>query len=247
MNYAILYNVFICWTVAQFSWAATKGLLNHPNPQLFWRSAGWFWNFAALLWFVGGVRLLAYFFFQYTKAPIFSTLDRTFFYLEQFCLVGQIMASLTFCADALWRNRRLSFLIGGLGGLSLIGFIILLLLGGIRETVYTSWASEHTLSTTTFYAFLPAYSISLFMLFHVIIADGWKRVHRGAGLADNLLPVALATILYGVAGIVDVQGSWGGWQLLAVRSIYLIAALLTYWAMAPTNPSVRLVRRRREE
>jgi len=247
MNYAVLYNVFLCWTVAQISWAATQGLLRQPNPQFFWRAAGWFWNFAALLWFIAGLRLLAYFFFHYTQIGVFATLDRTFFYIEQFCLVGQIVALLAFAAEVLWRRRVVSLLVAGGGGLSLIAFLVLLLMGGVEGTIYTQWASEHTLSKATFLAFVPAYAFSILLLVHVIISDLWRRLRRGAGLADSVLPVAAAMLLYGVAGIIDVRGTWAGWRLLAVRSIYLLAALITFWIAAPANRSLRLVRRRRDE
>ncbi|MDP8223034.1 MAG: hypothetical protein P9L99_06725 [Candidatus Lernaella stagnicola] len=242
MNYAVLYNVFLCWMVALVSLAATRALLQRPRATLGLQALALCWNFAALLWFMAGLRLLAYFAFLLTKEATFMALDRAMFYAGELFLGGQIVSIILFAVDSTWRNRYANVVFTLIGVVSAMAFLIMLFVGGLDDYLETSWGSEHVLPQNAFYAFLPAYLLSLFTVICVIIKGFWERWRRGAVPGDVALPAALGLLLYGVAGIFDVRGSWGGWQLLLIRVSYLIAALVTFWVARPEDGSIRVVR-----
>jgi hypothetical protein len=245
MNYAVLYNTFACWMVALISWAATRALFKHAHLNFAWRSLAWSWNFAAMLWFFAGWRLLWYFLFLATENPLFYQLDRWFFLFDEFCLAAQVVCINAFVGEVLGLRRIHTYWLIGLSAVGVLVFLALLLATGISETVHTTWASEHELSRPAFLAFLPVYALSIFLLVCAILADVWTR-WRGVDPVDRaVLPALLALLLYGVTGILDVRGTWGGWHLLLIRLMYLVAALVTFWLAQPVNTSFRLVRHRR--
>ncbi len=246
MNYAVLYNVFLCWMVGLISLAATRAVLMRPKPSVALRALGLSWLFAALLWFLTGLRLLAYFTYLVNGKAGLLVLDRLIFYTGEIFLAGQTVSIIFFAAHSVWRNRKVTLVLAWLSLVSAASFLVLLYWLGVADYLETPWGSEHVLSPAAFYAFLPGYSLSLCLVVSVIMKGGlrrWRGV-SGPGRAETLS--AIAILLYGVAGVFDVRGSWGGWELLLIRVSYLVAALITFWAARPEDNSIRVVRRLEE-
>jgi len=251
MNYAILYNVFVCWIVAMMGWATTRALFRRPKPSLAWQSLALTWNFIALLWFLAGLRLLSYFVYVWTghRKAIFLTLDRTIFYADEVCLAIQVVFGIVFAVEATFERRLVTLIVATASGLIAGLFLTLLFAIGINpeQLVDTPWGSEYRIPLAAFYAFLPVYFLSLILFFCTIIKGLWAHARAVAGPDRGTIVAAAALALYALAGVVDVRGTLGGWQLLGIRLNYLIAALMTFLVARPEDRSIRLVRRRRSD
>lgn len=251
MNYAILYNVFVCWIVATMGWATTRALFRRPQPTLAWQSLALAWNFIALLWFLAGLRLLSYFVYVWTghRKAVFLTLDRTIFYADEVCLAIQIVFGIFFAVEAAFVRRKVTLVVTILSGLTAGLFLLLLFVIGVdpQQLIDTPWGSEYRIPLAAFYAFLPVYFLSLILFLCTIIKGLWAHARGITGPDRGTVVAAAALALYALAGVVDVRGTLGGWQLLGIRLNYLIAALMTFLVARPEDQTVRLVRRRRSE
>jgi hypothetical protein len=241
MNFAVLYNVFLCWMVALVSLATTRALVGRKHPTLAVHGLALSWNFAALLWALAGLRLLAYFLLLLTDSPVFMALDRSMFYAGELFLAGQIVTIILFGSAAAYGNPTVNFVLTGFGFVTMLAYLIVLYSQGVVGYTETSWGSEHVLPRASFLVFLPAYLLSLFLIIRVIIREVWQVVVKGVRAKRIELFGAVGFLLYGIAGIVDVRGSWGGPPLLLIRIAYLVAALITFWVARPEDASIRVV------
>jgi hypothetical protein len=243
MNHAVLYNVFVCLMIAFISYTAGRALLIHEDPSGAARRLGWSWICGALLWLFAGLRLLEYFFYLRYANEFFFRADRFFFYLNEVALAGQVTMGAAFAAG-LGLRRGAARTATVMTAASAATFLFFLFWNGIDATMHTAWASRHTLTAEAFRAFLPGYGLSLFLVVYAIIFTARER-RSGVGgeRARWALPALAALLLYAVVGVVDVRGVWGGWQLLLIRTGFLVAALATYWVAQPADASMQVVRR----
>lgn len=242
MNYAVLYNVFLCWMVALVSLVATHSLVGRTERTLAMRALALSWAFAALLWGTAGLRLLAYFSWLLTLNQTFVAMDKGIFLVGEIFLGGQMVAIVLFATDALWKNRRVNTAATAVALAMAVIFVAVLFRVGLAGYQHTTWGSEHVLPPQAFAAFIPLFGLSLLLNVFLVAKGLWAAWRGGAGPGRVASVAAAAVILYGVAGLVDVRGTWGGWQLLLIRVNYLVAALLTFWVARPADVSMRVVR-----
>lgn len=235
MNYAILYNVFCCWIVAVIGLATARELRKDPQISPAWRAYAWFWLLASGLWFLAGLRLLAYF-------SGLLWLDRLIFYFDEVFVGLHLVAGTAFLARHLWGRSTLSRGLVGGSGFFVVLFFGLLVWLGIQETIYTPWASEHELPRPAFFAFLVPYLLCLFLVVYATIRDVVTRSRHGEWVDYSLTLATWSLLVYALAGLADVRGVWAGWQLLMIRLIYMISAFTAFWVAQTDRSHMRLIR-----
>jgi len=236
VNYAVLYNVFCCWMVALIGLAAVRELRKADNLSQAWQAYGYFWLFAACLWFLAGLRLLAYF-------KGWPRMDRMLFYVDEVFAGLNVIAGVAFLLLRLWGKNRVTQAVLVFCSLSVVVFWLMLVIYGVSSTVNTPWASEHELPRAAFYAFLPGYLPCLFLIIYATIRDVVERIGKGEWSNFNYALATMTMGLYAAGGIADVRGIWAGWQLLLIRLLYMIAALAAFWVARSDRPQIRVIRK----
>ncbi|HPQ70901.1 MAG TPA: hypothetical protein PKW95_17380 [bacterium] len=235
MNYAILYNVFCCWVVAVIGLSTVRELRKEPQPTPTWLAYAWFWLLASGLWFLAGLRLLAFF-------SGLLWLDRLLFYFDEVFAGFHLVAGTAFLARHVWGESSWTRGLIWFAGIFVVVFLGLLFWLGIQETICTPWASEHELPRPAFLVFVVPYLLCLFLVFYATIRDVVARKRRGEWVDFGLTLATWSLLVYSLAGLADVRGVWAGWQLLMIRLIYMIAAFTAFWVAQTDRSHIRLIR-----
>ena len=218
--YALFYNVFCCWMVTIIGGTASRHIILYRDRWMTDRSFAFFWLFASGLWFFAGLRQVFFFFGL-------SDLDRWTFYLVQFFLLCHLIPAIIHVVLKVTRNVRVTKIVLGAMIPFFIGFTFFLFFDGVKEAGSSEWGSEYSVSSHTFWCFLPIFSVC-------VIGSVYDFIARLAGLAFGkkfrieLFCASGAIILYGIAGIFDTKGLVSDWKFLLIRGSYVLAAFISY-------------------
>ena len=233
MTYAILLNIFVCWTVAGMGIITASHILRLKKVDSGDKSFGLFWLFSSLLWFFSGLRL-CFLYFGFPKVDI------ALFYVVQIFLALHLVAGVFFYNYKLLRRLKIINLTGYVMGSLSVLFLFFTFFFGITNTTVTPWASDHELPFTAFMFFIPVYCYCLIMGLWAIIRCITRALMR-AKLDRQALFAFVALLVYQLAGIIDVKGNVADYRLLLIRSLYMISALVSYLSYTWESSSVYLV------
>ncbi|MCL4233290.1 MAG: hypothetical protein KJ042_02100 [Deltaproteobacteria bacterium] len=202
--------------------ATARHILLYRDRDMVDRNYALFWMFAGGLWFTSGLRLV---FFQLG----FPAIDRALFYVVQVFVVFHIVPASAFTILKLTPSKAaFAAVVGGVSVLSLL-FLAFVFIDGVGEIEISKWTSEYRIGSRAAMFFLPAFVI----VFAVNGFAGARRaarrvLRRSSDIATDFGTLAL--LIYMAGGYVDVLGKTWDWQLLLIRAIYLVAALVGFTA-----------------
>lgn len=222
MHYAILYNVFCCWMVTLIGAATARHILLYRDRDDIDRNYALFWLFASGLWFASGLRLV---FFRLGL----PAMDRALFYVVQVFVVLHILPAAAFMILKFTRSKAaFAAVVGGVSVLALL-FLAFVFIDGVGEAEISKWASEYRIGARAAAFFMPTFVI----VFAGNAIDLARRIIRRALRKPSDIETdfgTLAMLIYMAGGYVDVLGKTWDWQLLLIRAIYLVAALVGFTA-----------------
>jgi len=192
-----------------------------------------FWFLSSGLWFFSGFRLMALSFG-------YGELDKIIFYGVQIFLGLHIIAGACFLSIINFTNLRIVKILMIPVSICSLLFIFFVFKDGIANTVITPWSSDHELSKSAFYLFLPAYFYCVVMTLSALVKNIVLWLLRGDLNKVDLFAL-IAFLIYEVAGIIDVRGRTADYGLLIVRSLYMISALVAYISYSWETSSVELI------
>lgn len=202
--------------------ATARHILLYRDRDMVDRNYALFWMFAAGLWFTSGLRLV---FFQLG----FPAIDRALFYVVQVFVVLHIVPASAFMILKLTRSKAaFAAVVGGVSVLALL-FLAFVFIDGVGKAEISKWASEYRIGGRAAMFFLPTFVIVFAGNIVDLALRAARRVlRRPSDVATDFGTLAL--LIYMAGGYVDVLGKTWDWQLLLIRAIYLVAALVGFTA-----------------
>jgi hypothetical protein len=170
-----------------------RELRKDPQPTPTWQAFSWFWLLASGLWFLAGLRLLAFF-------SGLLWLDRLLFYFDEVFAGFHLVAGSAFLARHVWGDTAWTRGLIWFAGIFVLLFLGLLFWLGIRETICTPWASEHELPQPAFLAFVVPYLLCLFLVVYATIRDVVARNRRGEWVDFSLTLATWSLLVYSWRG-----------------------------------------------
>lgn len=240
MNYAILYNVFACWAVSLMGVLIGRQILTLDDTDPADHAYGLFWLSAGVLWFTSGMRLLMLFRGDHI-------LDLMLFYVVQIILALHLVFGVFYCSYKISKGLRFSFVASGIAALAsgiaaLLGLLFLFFMfnDGVTKTVTTIWASEHEIPARAFMMFLPVYLFCVLGTCYMLTVNTMKYFLRGKTEHAGILPF-VALLLYEAAGIFDAKGIVSNHNLLLIRSMYMVSAIMAFLSYAWDSSAITII------
>lgn len=221
MTVSVFFNIFIVLLVAGFSALTAKGSFDALNKKRGAVTAYiYFWLFTALLWLFVAARLFA------AYAGLLE-LDHILF------LVGQVLVALSFVAASIYFSWRFflrndaAYITGIFYAIGGSVFLWLVIARGVTGPVINAWGTKYIPppQASALFSVLLALVV-LVALYDVLASIIRKVIGKHVHLSAVLLSVSL--VVYAIAAYFDEVAVEAGWQLMLVRSIYIIAVAIAY-------------------
>ncbi|MEK7643168.1 MAG: hypothetical protein AAB372_01855 [Patescibacteria group bacterium] len=205
-------------------WSILKSGFLSRQQKLF----AYFWIATGFLWISSTIRNV------FSAYEIFS-IDKLFFYGSQLFLYVSGVFLAPYLINKIVSGGRTGYIVQGC-------YILLGFFGFIATLIYGIEALPPDFFSTKYFVLFPASLFAIIAMAPMIIVSILETVYEairymhGNGAGHEVLSV-LSIVMYVSVGVIDQIGFVVGWNLIALRLVYLVAFLIAYGAVAREKES----------